>query len=80
MSQKNREGEHQPELPGMPEKSALILKAEAYLEAREKLSDLKDELVEEFRKSGLSSVKASGWTINYRHKETNRLVLKEDSE
>jgi hypothetical protein len=68
------------ELPGMPEKTPLVKKAEEYLSAREKQSDLKDGLIEEFRKSGLSSVKISGWKISHKHKETDRLVLKEDSE
>lgn len=36
--------------------------------------------MEEFKKSGKTMVKVNGWTITYKHKETDRITLKEDSE
>lgn len=47
---------------------------------REELSELKDELIEEFKKSHQSVLKLSGWTIHYKHRETDRLAIKEDDE
>lgn len=65
----------QPELPGMPE-SELLEKGEKYLEAREELEELKGELIEEFIKSGKTSIKVGSHTVKYRHKESNQLIVK----
>jgi hypothetical protein len=81
-----RKKQQQQELPGMPEISSLAKKATEYLnerdhvqEAQEKLGDLKVELTTEFRKAGLSKIRVAGYTISYRHKEADSVIVKADA-
>jgi hypothetical protein len=67
--------EKQQELPGMPE-SPLAKKAEEYLEKKENLENLKDELIKEFIKSGKTLIKVSRHIVKYRQKETNQIIIK----
>jgi hypothetical protein len=59
----------------MPE-SPLEKKAEEYLRKKEEFENQRGELIKEFIKSVKTSIKISGYSIKYRHKETNQIIVK----
>lgn len=81
---KGKRSMEQKEFDGMPEHTPLGKKAIEYLNAKEasdkaknEADGVKAELIAEFIKSGLTTVKVSGHQFAYSHKESETVVVKE---
>lgn len=72
------------ELPGMPELNDLAKAATQYLNMRDKqrmaqdnLDSSKKLLAIEFQKAGKKTIRVSGYILNYLHKESESIQVKE---
>lgn len=78
-----KKSQAQKELPGMPERSDLAKKALEYVNAKDEVESaqrlqdkVKAELIQEFIKSGQTSVKVAGHTVSYSHTEQDKIITK----
>ncbi len=78
--------QHQAELPGLPEMNDLGKAATDYLNKRDALQRAKDEcdsakklLAIEFQSAGKRSLRVSGYTLNYMHKDSDTIQVKKDA-
>lgn len=75
--------QQQGELPGMPKMDPLAEAACEYLNGRgellnaqESLEKRKQKLIAEFNRAGKDSIRVSGFTLTYQHKESDTIVAK----